>query len=126
MALVISIIDAFPILGVGGVLIPWGVYSAITGNMHLGIGLLITYAIIIVVRQLIEPRILSSNLGIHPFLTLISMYIAFKMFGIVGLIIGPIVLLIFKNVFSQLFEYGYLKNIIVYKKEIMNKFRETD
>jgi len=101
---------------VGGVLIPWGVYSAITGNMSLAIGLLITYAVIIILRQLIEPRIVSNNLGVHPFLTLISMYIAFKIFGIVGLIIGPIVMVIFKNVFSQLFEYGYLKNIIVYKK----------
>lgn len=117
LALIIAIIDAFPILGVGGVLIPWGIYSAITGNMSLGIGLLITYAVIIVVRQLIEPRIVSNNLGVHPFLTLISMYIAFKIFGIVGLIIGPIVMVIFKNVFSQLFEYGYLQNIVVYKKE---------
>lgn len=116
LALVIAIIDALPIVGVGGVLIPWGVYSAITGDMSLAIGLLITYAVIIILRQLIEPRIVSNNLGVHPFLTLISMYIAFKIFGIVGLIIGPIVMVIFKNIFSQLFEHGYLKNIIVYKK----------
>lgn len=116
LALVISLIDALPILGVGGVLIPWGIYSAITGNMYLGIGLLITYSVIVIARQLIEPRIVSSNLGIHPFLTLISMYIAFKVLGITGLIVGPIILVIFKNVFSQLFEYGYLKNIVVYKK----------
>ena len=117
LALVISLIDALPIVGVGGVLIPWGIYSAAVGNMYLGIGLIITYAVIIIVRQLIEPRIVSSNLGVHPFLTLISMYIAFKIFGVVGLIIGPIIMVIFKNVFSQLFEYGYLKNIIVYKKK---------
>lgn len=116
LALVISLIDALPVVGVGGVLITWGIYSAITGNIELAIGLLITYAIIIIVRQLVEPRIVSSNLGVHPFLTLISMYIGFKIFGIVGLIIGPIVMVIFKNVFSQLFEYGYFKNIIVYKK----------
>ncbi len=116
LALVISIIDALPIVGVGGVIIPWGIYSAITGNMHMGIGLLITYAVIVIVRQLVEPRIVSSNIGVHPFLTLISMYIAFKIFGIVGLIIGPIIMIVLKNVFSQLFEYGYFKNIIVYKK----------
>jgi len=116
LALSISIIDALPIVGVGGVLIPWGIYESITGNMYLAIGLLITYVVIVIARQIIEPRIVSNNLGVHPFLTLISMYIAFKIFGIVGLIIGPIVMVIFKNVFSQLFEYGYLKNIIVYKK----------
>ena len=117
LAFVIALIDALPILGVGGILIPWAIYSAITGNMYLGIGLIITYSVILIVRQLIEPRIVSNNLGVHPFLTLISMYIAFKIFGLFGLIIGPIVMVIFKNVFSQLFEYGYLKNMIVYKKE---------
>ena len=117
LAFVIALIDALPILGVGGVLIPWGIYSAIMGNLSLGIGLIITYVVILVVRQLVEPRIVSQNLGVHPFLTLISMYIAFKIFGLFGLIIGPIVMVIFKNVFSQLFEYGYLKNLVVYKKE---------
>lgn len=117
LAFVIALIDALPILGVGGVLIPWAIYSAITGNLSLGIGLVITYIVILVVRQLIEPRVVSNNLGVHPFLTLISMYIAFKIFGLFGLIIGPVVMVIFKNVFSQLFEYGYLKNLIVYKKE---------
>lgn len=116
LALIISIIDALPILGVGSILIPWGIYVAITGNMKLAIGLLITYAVIIVVRQLIEPRIVSSNIGVHPFVTLISMYIGFKIFGIFGLIVGPIVMVVFKNVFSQLFEYGYLKNIVAIKK----------
>ncbi len=120
LAFTIALIDALPILGVGSVLIPWGVYSAIIGNIYLGIGLLITYAIIIIARQLIEPRIVSNNLGVHPFMTLISMYIAFKIFGVFGLIIGPVIMVIFKNVFSQLFEYGYLKNIIVYKKELKN------
>lgn len=120
LALVIAAIDALPIVGAGGVLIPWGIYSAITGDMYLGLGLLITYVVIIIIRQLVEPRIVSSNLGVHPFLTLISMYIAFKIFGIVGLIIGPIVMVIFKNVFSQLLEYGYLKNIVVYKNKNKN------
>ena len=117
LAAFIALIDALPILGVGSILIPWGIYSAIMGNMSLAIGLLITYVVILIVRQLVEPRIVSSNLGVHPFITLISMYIAFKIFGIVGLIIGPVVMVIFKNVFDQLFEHGYLKNMIIYKKE---------
>lgn len=116
LALVIAIIDALPILGVGSILIPWGIYMAIIGNMHLAIGLLITYVAIIIVRQLVEPRIVSSNLGVHPFVTLIMMYIGFKLFGLFGLIIGPIIMVVFKNVFSQLFEQGYLKKLIVYKK----------
>ncbi|MDD2627561.1 MAG: sporulation integral membrane protein YtvI [Clostridia bacterium] len=124
LAIVIALVDALPILGTGTILIPWGIYSAVMGDMTLAIGLLTTYVIILIVRQLIEPRIVSSNLGVHPFITLISMYIAFKIFGLVGLIIGPVVMVIFRNVFAQLFEHGYMKNLVVYKKEQNNKLNQ--
>lgn len=117
LALVVAIIDALPILGTGIVLTPWAIYSAVTGNLALGLGLLITYVIILIVRQLVEPRVVSHNIGVHPFLTLLAMYIGFKIFGLVGLIIGPVVLVIFKNVFAVMFEVGYFKNLFVYKKE---------
>ena len=117
LAFLIAIIDALPILGTGTVLLPWAVYSAITGNLGLGLGLLVTYIIITVVRQLVEPRIVSSNLGVHPFLTLITMYIGFKIFGLFGLIVGPVVMIIYKNVFAIMFETGYLKKLFVYKKD---------
>ncbi len=126
LAVVIALVDALPILGTGTVLIPWGIYSAVMGDMTLAIGLLTTYVIILIVRQLIEPRIVSSNLGVHPFITLISMYIAFKIFGLVGLIIGPVVMVIFRNVFAQLFEHGYMKNLVVYKKEPEEKIRSAE
>lgn len=116
LAVLIAIIDALPILGTGTVLLPWAVFSAITGNLGLGIGLLVTYVVITVVRQLVEPRIVSSNLGVHPFLTLIAMYIGFKIFGLFGLIVGPVVMIIYKNVFAIMFETGYLKKLFVYKK----------
>lgn len=117
LAVAVAIVDALPILGTGTVLIPWAIYSAVTGNIALGIGLIISYVIITVVRQLVEPRIVSANLGIHPFMTLITMYLGFKIFGLIGLVIGPVVMIIFKNVFAIMFETGYLKKIFVYKKE---------
>lgn len=113
-ALVIALIDALPILGTGTVLVPWALYSVVIGNMPFAIALAITYLVILIVRQLIEPKIVSNQLGVHPFLTLVAMYIGFKIFGLVGMIIGPIVMVIFKNVFSHLFEAGYFKNFIVY------------
>ncbi len=119
LALIIALIDALPILGTGTVMVPWAIYSLVTGNIPLAIALGITYLVILVVRQLVEPKIVSQQLGVHPFLTLIAMYIGFKIFGLVGMIIGPIVMVIFKNVFSNLFEAGYFRNFIVYKdKEI--------
>lgn len=117
LAVIVAIVDALPILGTGTVLVPWAIYSAVTGNLSLGIGLMVSYIIITIVRQLIEPKIVSDNLGIHPFVTLIAMYVGFKVFGLFGLIIGPVVMVIYKNVFSIMFETGYLKKLFVYKKE---------
>lgn len=117
LALVVAIVDALPILGTGTVLIPWAIYSAITGNIGLGIGLLVVYLVITVVRQLLEPRIVSQNIGVHPFITLLAMYIGFKIFGLFGLIVGPVVMVIFKNVFETMFEAGYFKSLFIYKKD---------
>lgn len=115
LALAIALVDALPILGTGTVLTPWAIYCVITGNMPMAIALAITYLVILIVRQLVEPKIVSNELGVHPFLTLVAMYIGFKIFGIIGMIIGPVVMVIFKNVFAHLFESGYFKNFIVYK-----------
>jgi len=117
LALVVALVDALPILGTGTVLIPWAIYSAITGNIGMGVGLLVVYLAITVIRQLLEPRIVSENIGVHPFVTLLAMYVGFKIFGLFGLIVGPVVMVIFKNVFETMFAAGYFKSLFVYKKE---------
>ena len=117
LALIVAVVDALPILGTGTVLIPWAIYSAIIGNIGMGIGLLAIYLIVTVVRQLIEPKVVSQNIGVHPFITLLAMYIGFKIFGLFGLIVGPVVMVIFKNVFETMFAAGYFKSLFVYKKE---------
>lgn len=117
LALIVAIVDALPILGTGTILLPWAVYSAITGNIGFGIALLVIYLLVTVIRQLIEPKVVSSNIGIHPFITLLCMYIGFKLIGLFGLVVGPVVLVILKNVFGAMFETNYFKNIFVLKKE---------
>jgi len=105
LGLVISVIDAFPILGTGTVLIPWGLYSLITGDIRLGVSLLILYGICLMVRQILEPRVLGKQIGLHPLITLMTMYIGLKLFGILGMIIGPVSALIIKNFYeSGMFE----------------------
>ena len=125
LAIIVAIVDALPILGTGTVLIPWAIYSAITGNIGMGIGLLVVYLVITVVRQLIEPKVVSENIGVHPFITLLAMYIGLKIFGLFGLIVGPVVMVIFKNVFETMFSAGYFKNLFVYKKEKKQTARKT-
>lgn len=111
-ALGIGFVDALPILGSGTVMIPWAIISAVNGDLNLGIAIFILYVIILVVHQLLEPKIVSNNLGIHPIFTLIAMYTGFKISGIIGLFIGPIVLIILQNVFETMIDNGIVKTIL--------------
>lgn len=93
-------------------MIPWAIISAVNGNLRLGIALFILYVIILVVRQLLEPRIVGKKIGTHPIFTLIAMYTGFKISGVIGLIIGPIVLIILQNVFETMIDNGIVKTIL--------------
>lgn len=95
LALLVSLIDVLPILGVGTVLIPWGVYSLIVADYRAGIGMLLLYVIIWVIRQILEPKIVSDQIGMHPLLTLFAMYIGLKAVGFWGMLLFPMTLLIF-------------------------------
>ena len=110
-ALAIGFVDALPILGSGTVLIPWAIISAVDGDIKLAISLLALLAIISIVRQLMEPKVISKQIGIHPICTLIAMYTGYKSIGILGLLLGPIVLIIFSNVFETIIDQGVLKSI---------------
>lgn len=95
IALLASIIDAFPILGTGSVFVPMILWHLITAKYKTAISLAVLYGIIIFVRQLLEPKILGTQIGLYPLVTLMSMYIGLKIFGVIGLIIGPISMIIF-------------------------------
>ena len=92
-------------------MIPWAILCAINGDLNLGIAIIILLVIMSVIRQLLEPKLVSKNIGIHPIFTLIAMYTVFKVIGVMGLLIGPIVLIIFKNIFANLIDKGVFKTI---------------
>lgn len=89
-AAVIAMLDILPILGTGGIMIPWAVISLFLGHTVLGIKLLVTYAIVTVVRNYVEPKIVGTQLGLHPIITLISMFIGLRLFGFWGLFGLPV------------------------------------
>ena len=93
----IALLDILPVLGVGTVLIPWGISSMIMGKFVFGLELLILYVIITVIRQVIEPHMVGTNLGIHPLATLISMIIGAKLFSAVGMFGFPLTLSFLKH-----------------------------
>ena len=97
LSVIIAIVDILPILGTGTILIPWALFSFAVSNSKLGIGLLILYAAVSIIRQLIEPKIVGDSLGIHPLATLASIYVGIKLLGFGGIFIGPIVELSLKS-----------------------------
>lgn len=111
MALFIGFVDALPILGSGAVMIPWAIACGLNGDINLGIAIIVLLIIMSIVRQFLEPKLVSKNIGVHPIFTLIAMYTGFKVIGIIGLLIGPIVLIIFKNIFANLIDQGVFKTI---------------
>lgn len=110
-AIGIGFVDALPILGSGTIMIPWSIIAAFNGDVVLGIAVFILWIVMSVVRQIIEPKVVSKHIGIHPIFTLIAMYTGFKFTGILGLFIGPIVLIILKDIFSSVLDKGVIKSI---------------
>ncbi len=96
LALLIALVDLLPVIGSGAVLLPWSAVAFLSGNVRVGAGLLILYGVITLVRQIAEPKIVGNSLGLHPLVTLAAMYVAVRLFGAVGLVMGPCVALIGK------------------------------
>ena len=111
MALFIGFVDALPILGSGTVMIPWAIICGLNGDINLGIAIIVLLIVMSIARQFLEPKLVSKNIGVHPIFTLIAMYTGFKVIGIIGLLIGPIVLIIIKNIFANLIDQGVFKTI---------------
>lgn len=110
IGLLVGIIDLLPYLGVGAVMIPWIVYCFAVDQGSLGIGLLIVYAIVLLTRQIMEPKVLASTVGLDPLLMLIAMFVGMQLFGFLGLIVGPVSLVLLSamkraNVFLDLQTY---------------------
>lgn len=91
-----AVVDILPVLGTGTVLIPWAVYSLITGNLGMGIGLLVLYAVITVVRQIVEPKLVAGQLGLSPIVTIAALYFGLKVFGVLGMFVTPILVIMLK------------------------------
>lgn len=112
IAIIIGLVDLLPYLGTGAIFVPWMIYSFLTGNYALTIGLSILYGVVVIQRQVMEPKVLSSNIGLDPLATLIALFVGFQLFGFIGLIIGPVLLVVLKtlyqaNVFKDI--WGYIK-----------------
>ena len=94
LACIIAIFDFMPVLGIDMIMIPWIIISALTNKMSMAFGLLIIYMVIVITKNILEPKLIAKNLGVSPLVSLIGMYLGMKILGVMGLIIVPTLLMI--------------------------------
>lgn len=102
IGILIGIIDSFPVLGSGTILIPWAIISVFTKNIPYAIMLMVLYFLCQVTRQILEPKLIGDKLGIAPIFTIMSIYIGFELYGILGFVLGPISLVIIRTIVETL------------------------
>ena len=97
IALCIAVFDILPVLGTGGIMLPWVVITLLSGDFTRALALFLLYLIITVVRNIIEPKIVGGQLGLHPIVTLVSMFLGVNIFGVIGLFGFPIMLSLLRH-----------------------------
>lgn len=113
IAFVTCIVDIIPVLGTGTVILPWAVYSFISGNVGLGIGLIILYAVVTVLRQIIEPKLVANQVGLPAIVTIAAMFLGARLFGAFGIIILPLTVIVLKLMYDE----GVIGNKASVKKD---------
>lgn len=97
IALCTALLDILPVFGTGTVIVPWAVISLFGHKIGMAIGLVVIYVLITIIRQILEPKLVSANVGMHPVVTLMSMYIGIQAFGVFGIFLLPITVIVIKT-----------------------------
>ena len=111
LALLLGFLDFVPVVGTSIVLVPWGIISIVGGSVARGIYLIALSLVAFLLRRVIEPKVVGSQMGLSPLMTLISIYIGMQLGGVLGLILGPIVAMIFINLYKAGLFDGWIKDI---------------
>jgi sporulation integral membrane protein YtvI len=92
MGIIICLMDALPLVGSSLIFWPWALMSLLSGNYKYTVGLILINMACFFARQILEPKVLGQQIGVHPLLVLVSIYVGLNLFGVVGLFIGPVML----------------------------------
>ncbi|MEG2015998.1 MAG: sporulation integral membrane protein YtvI [Oscillospiraceae bacterium] len=101
IAVITALVDVLPIFGTGTILMPWALYELLTKNTGLGIGLIVLYVVITIIRQIVEPKLVASQLDLPPVATICAMYVGLQMFGVIGMFLMPITLFCVKVLYDE-------------------------
>lgn len=123
IAVICAIADILPLIGVTAIFIPWILYTfLIKGSIVLGIELVILLLVVILFRQIAEPKIAGDSLGVSAFFMLASMTVFMSIFGVAGVILTPILIILIK----ELYENGYLSKWIRKPEEVTEENEELN
>lgn len=98
LGIIIGLLDALPILGTGTVFVPWGIICMIQGEWGRGVLLFLIYLICYLLREFMEARIMGNQMGLTPLESLVSLYVGWKLFGVLGFILGPVGLILIEDI----------------------------
>jgi sporulation integral membrane protein YtvI len=96
IAFLVMIGEFIPVVGTALIFVPWAIFQFLNGNSPLGIAILVLFLIIVIFRRIVEPKILSESVGISALAALISLYVGFELVGVVGLFLGPVLVIIYQ------------------------------
>ena len=114
LAIVIALLDMLPVIGTGTVLIPWGIVCIAGGGYRRGIGILVLFACVTVIREIAEAKVIGRCIGMHPLLTLAAMYAGYRLLGVAGILLLPLVL----NIAKEMTSMGMHKSTKIYDSPI--------
>jgi sporulation integral membrane protein YtvI len=101
LAALLAVLDFIPIIGAGTVMVPWAVVCIFSGNYRCSIELLVIWGVIVLFRRLAEPKIVGDNTGLSPILSLVSIYVGMRLAGVLGMVLAPVVTLVFINIIKM-------------------------
>lgn len=125
LAVLVSILDFLPLFGTGTVLIPWAILKLIAGEYFMAAGLVLLYVLTQVVRQVIQPKIVGDSLGLPPMMTLLFLYLGFKIHGLSGMILAVPIGIIVINLYQFGFFDSMIESIKILIRDI-SEFRDGD
>lgn len=106
IAMIVLLIDLIPYIGIGFFFIPWIIYSFLTKQFDIAIQLSVVYSVVVIMRQFIEPRMIAKQIGIHPLVALLVLFAGFQYFGLIGIVITPLILIVVSTLYkANLFHY---------------------
>lgn len=120
LSVLIALLDFLPFFGTGTALCPWALFHLLSGDTKMAGGLIIIYVLSQLARRIVEPKVLGQTIGLNPLITMILMYVGFKLFGVLGLILSAPVGMLLINLYSQ----GMFDDIKFIMKDILNDFNQ--